>query len=89
MPELARQNVTTQATPIPRATPEEFIAQLPSALRAENGVDTDLTTVLETHIITATPNTDAALAAIIALAEVRATPLAAPPEAQEEQDVFA
>lgn len=56
-------------------TPGVFLAELSEALRASDGVDTDLAAALTEHLLTVTPHADAvanAKSAIVALASERA-----------------
>lgn len=56
-------------------TPGAFLAELSEALRASDGVDTDLAAALTEHLLTVTPHADAvanAKSAIVALASERA-----------------
>lgn len=58
-------------------SPEEFLARLSESLKASDGVDADIASILAVHLLTATPHAHAvanAKAAIAALAEKRAKP---------------
>ena len=58
-------------------SPEDFLARLSEALKASDGVDADIASILADHLLTATPHANAvanAKAAIAALAENRANP---------------
>lgn len=58
-------------------TPAAFLAELGKALKASEGMDSDLAAIVSQHILTAVPAADCveqAMMAIAALAATRATP---------------
>ena len=60
------------------ATPAEFLSELGKALKAKEGMDIDLASIISQHILTAVPVEDCveqAMMAITALAATRATPV--------------
>lgn len=59
-------------------TPEAFLANLSGALKASDGVDADLATIVTDHLLTVTPHANAvanAKSAIVAVALRRAVPV--------------